>query len=185
MASEMIAPFNTEFYLNPILFLGYVSMEASTLFMIYLLVLKMNYEYNRLLKLLGWVMFISTICLIFVSGLLLLTFNLSFYPLTFYISYELTYGIGCSGFIIMAVKSFADYSSDRLEPLSRFGFFAIALFSLFIASVLGWVAYSVFFLDFSFAMPLEITIFLLMWLSGVSIEFLLVLFFENKYLYGF
>ena len=64
LITELIAPYNSYFYLNPFLYLMFFALVGCTYFAVYLLVFEIHFKHLRSLQFIGWIIYISILSLI-------------------------------------------------------------------------------------------------------------------------
>lgn len=170
--SELLAPYSSNFYLNPFLYLFYFSLLGIYFFAIFLFITKIFYENNRLIMILGVIIFFFVEFLFTFSEILLLNTKFLVYPLITYIFFESVFGLGIFSYIILTIGSFSYASSNRFEKKMRFGFVVMGIFGLSINYGLSIMALGIFYEDFSKALDVNISIFWLGWISLIAIIFL-------------
>jgi len=175
LIAELFAPYNSNFYINPTLYIIYFILTGFSIYCIYLLVLEIHFKHMKPLLVIGFIVFITLMLLLIISGILLTIFELSSYPLIAYLAFEFVYGLGITAYILLAIGSFSNISSDRLEKNVRCGLALVGIFSLGIAFGLAIIALGLLFIDFSLALDPSISIFWLLWISFVSIIFLIMI----------
>jgi hypothetical protein len=175
LIAELIAPFNSNFYINPFLYLIYFGLTGSSLFAIYLLVFYIHFKHIRLLLVIGSIVFTMIIILIIISLILLLFVGFTSYPWFAYLAIESIYGLGITAYILLAIGCFSHVSSDRLELKIRRELTLVGIFSLAFAFGLFLIAIAILSVNFSIALDPAVSIFWLLWISFVSIIFLLMI----------
>ena len=175
LIAELFAPYNSNFYISPILYIIYFILTGFFMYSIYLLVIEIHYKHMKSLLVIGCIVFITLMLLLIISGVLLIIFELSSYPWMAYLAFEFVYGLGIAAYILLAIGSFSNISSDRLEKNIRCGLALVGIFSLGTAFGFAIIAIGVLFVDFSLALDLSISIFWLLWISFVSIIFLIMI----------
>ncbi|MHA1377451.1 MAG: hypothetical protein ACTSRG_03605 [Candidatus Helarchaeota archaeon] len=177
LVAELIAPSNAYFYLNPYLYLLYFALIGCTYFGIYLLVFEMHFKYLHLIKVIGWIVFITILSLITISSVLFLMSNLTSYPWSAFFSFEIVFGLGIFAYVLLAIGSFKDSSSERLEREHRAGLVLVGIFSIGIAFGIYLIAWNI-----AFALPYAMfpanpafMAFWLIWLSCVMIIFVFMI----------
>ncbi|MHA1143633.1 MAG: hypothetical protein ACTSRW_02780 [Candidatus Helarchaeota archaeon] len=172
LGSELVAPYNSFFYLNPFLYLIYLSFLGGSLFSVYLLAHEIYFDFSQIVRIIGIIAFSLMVLLLIISGILLLIpFNTT-YPWTAYVSIEIVYGLGISSYALIAAGSFRDASSKRLEKKYRRGLILIGIFATGIASALIWVSMGAFYANYSMPLHPYITEFWLLWLVFVDILYM-------------
>ncbi len=175
LIAELQAPYSSKFYLNPYLYLLFFCLLGGSLFAEYLLSVEVFFKHMRLLFIAGIVTFSLSMFLYTLSGIYLLTNNYSTYPIIVYFSFESSYGIGFASFFIFAFGCFKTASSDRFKKdfSNKMVFFGI----LWLINALNYIflALSLLYVDFSVALDMNISIFMLMWISAAAIVWLFIL----------
>lgn len=174
LASELLAPYNVYFYLNPFLYLMYISLLGCSLFAIYLLVFDIHFKHAQVVQVVGWAAFAALLCLVAASAISLQTLDLTGYHWTVYASIALALGLGIGAYTLLAMGSFSDAASSRLEAEARYGLSLIGGFGVGIVIALALIAWSVFFVDLSVALDPAVTAFWLIWVVVVEVLFLLI-----------
>jgi len=174
LIAELVAPYNSNFYINPFLYLIYFGLTGCSMFAIYLLVLEIHFKHLKLLLVIGCIVFTALILLLIISLILLLLVEFVNYPWMAYLAFECVYGLGIAAYILLATGSFSHISSDRLEQDVRRGLILVGIFSLGFAFGLILIAMAILNVDFSIALHPSVSIFWLLWVCFVSIIFLLM-----------
>ncbi|MFX1339040.1 MAG: hypothetical protein ACFFDK_10555 [Promethearchaeota archaeon] len=174
LLAELEAPYNSNFYINPFFYLIYFGLTGISMLSIYLLVLEIHFKHIKLLLVLGFILFTMLIIFIIVTIILLLLFQYTNYPLISYLAFECMYSLGIVAYILLAIGSFSHVSSDRLEQNIRRELIVVGIFSLGFAFGLILIAMAILYVDFSIALDPAVSIFWLLWISLVSIIFLLM-----------
>lgn len=174
LIAELLAPYNSNFYINPFLYLIYFGLTGCSMFAIYLLVLEIHFKHLKLLMVGGYIVFTSLILLLTISLFLLLIIEFTSYPWMAYLAFECVYGLGIIAYILLAIGSFSHISSDRLEQNIRRELTWVGILSLGFALGLTFIAMTILYIDFSIALHPSVSIFWLLWISFVSIIFLLM-----------
>ncbi len=174
LVAELLAPYNSNFYINPFLYIIYFGLTGCSMFAIYLLILEIHFKHIKLLLVMGCSVFILVIVLLIISGILLLIFEFTYYPMIAYLAFECVYGLGIAAYIFLAIGSFSHVSSERLEQDVRRGLTLVGIFSLGFAFGLFLIALAILYVDFSSALHPSVSIFWLLWISFVTIIFLLM-----------
>ncbi|TFG23324.1 MAG: hypothetical protein EU532_13580 [Promethearchaeota archaeon] len=172
--SELIAPYNSNFYLNPFLYIIYFGLSGCAMFSIYLLVVDIHFKHIEKLMLLGGIIFIALISFLVISLVLFIYVGLTNYPWVAFLAFECVYVLGILAYILFAIGSFSHVSSDRLDLSVRRMLGLTGISSLGIAFGLVIIALAVLYADFSIALPPSVSIFWLLWISFISIIFLLM-----------
>ncbi len=172
--SELTAPSNYYFYLNPFLYSMFFALIGCTYFAVYLLVFEIHFKHIRSLQFIGWVIFITILSLIAINAILFLTTQPTSYPWISYLVFEVIFCLGMFAYLLLAIGSFKDSSSERLEQKYRIGLILVGIFSIGITIGIGLVALVIFFaLPYAaFPMPPQVTAFWLIWICFVDIIFL-------------
>ena len=170
LIAELVAPYNSNFYINPFLYLIYFVLTGCSTFAIYLLVLEIHYKHLKILLAMGCIIFTTLIILLVVNLILFILVEFTRYPWMAYLAFELVYGLGIVAYILLAIGSFSHISSDRLEQDVRRGLALVGIFSLGIAVGLMLIAMAILYVDFSNPLPPSVSIFWLLWISFVSIS---------------
>lgn len=175
LIAELEAPYNSNFYINPFLYLLYFGLTGFSMFAIYLLILEIHFKHLKFLLFLGCITFLMILFLLIFSFILMLLIEFLRYPWTAYLLFEIVYVLGILAYVLFAVGSFSHISSDRLEQDVRRGLILVGIFSLGFAFGLTVLAMGILYVDFSIALDPSISIFWLLWISLVSIIFLIMI----------
>lgn len=181
LGSELVAPYNANFYQNPFLFLIYLGSVDCAMLAVFLLVVDMDYKHVPRLPLAGELVCITVIAFLILSWITLLNSTVTKYPWATYMALECTIGLGIAAFILLARRSFKDSKeTERLTRETRRGFLAIA--SLAVVSVCGlaFLAWGMPFVDFSVQFNLYLTIWWLSWMDGSSVMVLVTIHFSQN-----
>jgi hypothetical protein len=170
--SEQLAPFNSNFYLNPHLYLIFFGLLGCVLFVEYLIALELFFKHIRILLLLGILGFVLMIILYVYSEINLLTTEYSSYPIIVYISYEFSYCYGLAACLMFSIGSLKMASSDRLDDKTQRNMRIIGFLWLINAFYHMWLAWGLFYIDFSVPIALYLSILVLMWVSGETIVYI-------------
>ena len=174
LLADLGAPYNSNFYINPFLYLLYFGLTGCSMFAIYLLVLEIHFKHLKILLVIGCIIFMIIMILLILSLILMLLTEFLKYPWAAYFAFEAVYGLGIIAYILLAVGSFSHVSSDRLEQNVRRGLALVGIFSLGFAFGLIMLAMGILYVDFSIALHPSVSIFWLLWICVVSIIFLLM-----------
>ncbi len=174
LIAELEAPYNSNFYINPFLYLIYFGLTGCSMFTIYLLVLEIHFKHLKILLVMGRILFVIILVFLILSLILMLLIEFLRYPWIAYIVFEVVYVLGIIAYFLLAVGSFSHVTSDRLEQDVRRGLTLVGIFSLGFAFGLTILAMDILYVDFSIALHPSVSIFWLLWISIVSIIFLLM-----------
>lgn len=175
LIGELQAPYNSNFYINPFLYIIYFGLTGCSLFAIYLLVLEIHFKHIKLLLVIGCLVFVALILLLIIGGIFQLTSEFSSYIWIIYIAFECTYGLGIVAYVLLAIGSLKSASSDRLEQQFHRGLIIVGIFSIGIAFGLTMLAIGLLYVDFSVALNPLISVYWLLWMILVAILFLLMI----------
>lgn len=180
--AEQQAPYNSNFYLNPILYLIFFGLLGCALFAEYMIAVEMFFKHIRILFIIGVLGLVGMILLYIIGGFTLLSTQFSSYPLIVYIAFESGYYFGIAACLMFGIGSLKIAGSDRLEDKARRNMRIIGILWLFNALYHMWLAWGLLYLDFSVALDLSLSILTLMWVSGESLVYILVVRNLIKYL---
>ena len=144
------------------------------MFSIYILVVDIHFKHIEKIMVLGYMIFTALISLLIISLILFVYVELTNYPWLAYLAFECVYIIGILAYILLAIGSFSHVSSDRLELAVRRILGLTGILSLGIVFGFVIIAIAVLYADFSIALPPSVSIFWLLWISFISIIFLLM-----------
>ncbi|MHA1300233.1 MAG: hypothetical protein ACTSO9_12500 [Candidatus Helarchaeota archaeon] len=118
--------------------------------------------------------FIVIIALITINELLFLAIRFTGYPWTALLTFGIIFGLGIFAYLLLAIGSFKDSSSDRLEQSHRTGLILVGIFSIGIAVGILLISWGLYYaLPYvAFPVPPQISAFWLIWLCLVDIIFL-------------
>ena len=174
LLAELGAPYNSNFYINPILYLIYFGLTGCSMFAIYLLVLEIHFKHLKILLVIGSIIFTGILVFFILSLIFMLLIDFLRYPWIAYLVFEVVYGLGILAYILLAIGSFSHVSSDRLEQEVRRGLALVGIFSLGFAFGLTILALGILYMDFSRSLHPSVSIFWLLWICVVTIIFLLM-----------
>ncbi|MFX1256763.1 MAG: hypothetical protein ACFFAN_02810 [Promethearchaeota archaeon] len=174
LLAELMAPYNSNYYFNPFLYIIYFGLIGCSMFSIYLLVIEIHYKHIKALTVIGYLLFIVSIIFLLISSIFLSFIKLQNYLWITYLAFELIYAIGIIAYILLAIGSFSNASSDRLERKVRIELILVGVLSLGIAFGLSIIAIGILFVDFSIPLHPSVSIFWLLWISFVAIMFLVM-----------
>ena len=174
LIAEIIAPYNSNYYINPFLYMIYFGLIGSSMFIIYLLIVQIHFKHIKFLMIVGIIVFGIVILFLIISIIIIMLYQVPQYPWTAYLVFELVYGHGIIAYILLAIGSFSHITSDRLEKKVRIGLFLTGIFSLGMIWGLLLIAIGLLYVDFSTALTLYTSIFWLIWIGFVAIIFLLM-----------
>ena len=175
LIAELFAPYSSNFYINPILYIIYFILTGFSMYSIYLLILEIHYKHIKSLLVIGSIIFAILIILLITSIVLLALCNLIYYPWLAYLAFEFVYGLGIASYILLAIGSFSNISSERLEQNVSRDLALIGILSLGTAFGLTIIALGLLYIDFSLPLDLSISIFWLLWIILVSLIFLIMI----------
>jgi hypothetical protein len=175
IVAEMVAPYDSYFYLNPFLYITYFGLIGCSMFANYLIVVDIHFKHLKILLFLGILAFILLNFLLIISLFWLLVSELTRFPLISYIAFEIVYGLGIIAYILLAIGSFSSIPSDRLEQRIRYMLMLVGILSLGIAFGIVFMALDLLLFDFSNKLPTMISVFWLLWISFNSIIFLFMI----------
>ncbi len=173
--AELQAPYSSKFYLNPYLYLIFFWLLGGALFALSILSIEVFFKHIRALFIADLGAFSLMMFLYLLSSFYLLTTIYTSYPLIVYCSIELSYGIGVASFLLFAYGCFKTASSDRFKKDFRYKMIVFGILWLINAFCYGFLALGLLYIDFSAALDLNVSIFMLMWVSGAAIIWLFIL----------
>lgn len=174
LLAELMAPYNSNFYFNPFLYLIYFGLTGCSMFSIYLLVIEIHYKHIKLLTVIGYLSFGVSLILLLISSILLSFYKFQSYLWITYLAFEIIYGLGIIAYILLAIGCFSHTSSEILERKVRIELLIIGIFSLGIAYGFFIIAFGLLFIDYSIPFDTPASIFWLLWISFIAIVFLIM-----------
>ena len=171
--TEQQAPYNLNFYLNPFFYLMFFFFLGCVFFAEYLIADDMFFKHIRPLFIIGIIGFILMIMLYIISGIILLTTHYSIYPVIVYISFESGYIFGIVACLMFCIGCLKMSNSDRLEEKAQRNMRIVGYLWLINALYHMWLAWGLFFIDFSIALDITLSILTLMWISGEVIIYII------------
>ena len=180
--AELQAPYNSNFYLNPDLYLIFFGYLGCALFAEYMIAVEMFFKQIRVFFIIGVLGFIGMITLYIIGGYTLLTAQYSLYPLIVYCAFGSGYYFGIAACFMFSIGSLKMAGSDRLEDKARRNMRIIGILWLFNAFYHMWLAWGLLYLDFSVPLDLSLSILTLMWVSGEAVVYIFVVRNLIKYL---
>jgi hypothetical protein len=174
LIAEIIAPYNSNYYINPFLYLIYFGLIGISMFAIYLLIVEIHFKHLKFLTITGFIICGVIILFLIISSIVLILYQAPQYPWTAYFAFECIYALGITAYILLAIGSFSHTSSDRLEKKVRYGLLLTGIFSLGLVFGLSIVAIGLLYVDFSIPLDLNTSIFWLLWIGFVAVIYLLM-----------
>ncbi|MBD3196249.1 MAG: hypothetical protein GF317_14420 [Candidatus Lokiarchaeota archaeon] len=181
--AELIAPYNSHFYLNPILYMIFFALLACTLFAEYMIAVEVFFNHIRVLFIVGILSFIGIEFLYIISVISYFIIHFQTYPLIVYISFESSYYLGIAACIMFIVGCFKMGFSNRLEDKSRRNMIIIGILWGVNAFYHTWLAWGIFFVNFAVQFNLYLSILMLGWIAGETLTYILIIYNFIKYLH--
>lgn len=170
LASELSAPYNAHFDLNPTLFLAYLGLVDCAMLAGFLLITEMHYRHVPGLPVLGGSLFVTALAGLALSLGTVRDPTVVGYPWTFYLAIECTMGLGIVAFALLALRSFQDVrQGGLLSREQRWGLVTLVTLAISMMGGLALYAVGAPFFDFSAPFNPSLTIGWLWWTGGSSV----------------